>query len=63
MSRLELPGSQGSMPVEMYSFTQHEYNFAARVIEETTLIPEWLPQGWMSHIDRYAKNLHPSVKR
>ena len=63
MSRLELPGSQGAMPVEMYSFTQNEYNFAARVIEQTSLIPEWLPQGWMNHIDRYAKNLHPSVKR
>ena len=47
----------------MYSFTQHEYNVGARVIEETTLIPEWLPQGWMNHIDRYAKNLHPTVKK
>ena len=47
------------MPLEMYAFTQQEYNTAAQVIEETPLIPEWLPKTWISDVDRFAKGLHP----
>lgn len=33
------------------------------MIEETSLIPEFLPRTWMTHINRYAKGLHPLSKR
>ena len=47
----------------MYNWTQEEYNYKAKVIEETSLIPDFLPRTWMTHINRYAKGLHPSSKR
>lgn len=61
--RVDLPGNQGPMPSEMFNFTQSEYNYAANVIEETSLIPEWLPPTWMTSIDRYAKSMHPTMRR
>ena len=51
------------MPLEMFNFTQPEYNSASRLIEETSLIPHWLPKNWMSHIDRYAKGFHVNQQR
>lgn len=62
-ARLELPAGQGLMPLDMFNFTQIEYNFGARVIEETSLLPDWLPKNWMSNVDRYAKGLHPSSSK
>lgn len=59
-NRLDVPGGQGLMPMEMFNFTQEEYNDSAQVIEETTLIPEWLPKTFMSHINRYAIAMHPT---
>ena len=61
-SRVDLPGAQGLVPLDMYNFTQTEYNFGARVIESTSLLPDWLPNNWMSNIDRYARAIHASKK-
>ena len=58
MNRLDIPG-QGQVPLDMYNFTQVEYNANAVLIERTPLIPEFCPLNWMQHIDRYQKSLHP----
>ena len=47
----------------MYNFTQEEYNSNAKEIEETTLIPDWLPKNWMSHVNRYGIAMHPSKSK
>mmetsp|Transcript_44738 Transcript_44738/g.59400 ORF Transcript_44738/g.59400 Transcript_44738/m.59400 type:complete len:109 (+) Transcript_44738:916-1242(+) len=47
MQRLEIPGPEQLMPFEMFLWTQQEYAANARLIEQTPLIPAWLPKNYL----------------
>ena len=59
--RLELPNQQGTLPLDIFHFTQEEYDSMPALIE-TSLLPEWLPEGFMADVDRTHLHLNPRNK-
>ena len=47
-----------SVPTKLFDFTQNEYDYAGKMIEQS-LLPDWLPDDWMGYVSRtYYDEVH-----